>query len=119
MLYVTFHNYKNDFDHYYDDARFNNLDELKEFLIKTAETRNKTPRHSKWWSSPVGVNRKDNRGWFRVHGTGECYSFWLKKVKTENGIIVFEENNYCSPKFMDFLENVKETIDKEPVYGDL
>ena len=121
MFKATFENYKNDFDRSYEDRTFQSLNELEEFLLREYTERDKTPKSSAYWKSPVGTRTENGgyRGWYRVNSTSpNKYDLWLTKVVYNGDVIVFEENNYCSAKFYDFLNQLNQKICVKPVYGD-
>lgn len=122
MLKVRFRNYINDYTKYDEIKSFYTLDELKSYLKREVERRG-VSRTSVWWSNPCGaVKYNDGRtsGWFRMQASspGE-YRLWLKQVETADGVIVFQEDNYCSPKMYEFFRDLKAEFEAKPVYGDL
>lgn len=124
MFTCKFENYKCDYDKNYFTKSFYSLEDLKRYLIKENEERDPTPRSSKYWRNPVGAgmsqtsNEPKPYGWYRTERTTSTYCLWLKQVEYD-GKIVFEENNYCSPKFNEFLMGLKNELDNmQPVYGD-
>ena len=117
MFEVKIENYRNDYDKYYETLYFNSLEELSNFLIKENEKRDDTPKSSKYWRNPAGVFKSEVRGYFRTNRSGRAYSLWLKTVKY-NDVTVFEESNYCSPKFYEFLKQLEQKFEQKPVYGD-
>lgn len=124
MFTCKFENYRNDFDKNYFTKSFYSLEDLKRYLIKENEDRDPTPRSSKYWRNPAraGVDQTPSGqrpyGWYRTERTTSTYSLWLKQVEYD-GKIVFEEFNYCSPKFNEFLMGLKNELDNmQPVYGD-
>lgn len=122
MFKVVLENYKNDYDKYYEEKTFSSLDDLGAYLKRENGKRDDTPRYSRYWKNPVGTllggtNCAEKRGYFRTGRMPNTYSLWLKKVMY-NDIIVFEENNYCSPKFYDYLKELKAQFEETPSYGD-
>lgn len=117
MFEVKIENYRNDYDKYYESKFFSSLEELSSFLIKENEKRDDTPKSSKYWRNPAGVLASEQRGYFRTNRSGNNYSLWLKVVKYGN-VIIFEENNYCSPKFYEYLKQLEQKFEEKPVYGD-
>ena len=117
MFYVKFENYCNDFTKYYEEKAFSDLESLKKYLIEENEKRDNTPKSSSYWSCPCGVNKSTGRAYFRTKRNGSGYALWLVQVKY-NDIIVFEENYYTSPKFQQFILDLKEEISKKEEYGD-
>lgn len=124
MFTCKFENYKWDYDKNYFTKYFSSLEDLKRYLVKENEERDPIPRSSKYWRNPVGagVSQMSNEprlyGWYRTQRTTSTYCLWLKQVEYD-GKIVFEEDNYCSPKFNDFLMGLKNELDNmQPVYGD-
>ena len=124
MFTCKFENYRNDFDKNYFTKSFYSLDDLKRYMIKENEDRDPTPRSSKYWHNPFGggvdqtMNGPRPYGWYRTNRTTCTYSLWLKKVEYGDTII-FEESEYCSPKFKDFLAEARDELNKvQPNYGD-
>lgn len=122
MLKARFENYINDFTKYYEDKNFYSLDELKSYLKKEVEKRC-VSKTSTWWHNPCGVrtyNDGEKRGWFRAYGRDRnTYDLWLTQVETSDGVVVFVENKYCSPKMYEFLRDMHGEFETKPVYGDL
>ena len=117
MFTVKIENYRNDYDKNYETRCFNSLEELSSFLIKENEKRDDTPKSSKYWTNPVGIRESEKRGYFRTGRMPNTYSLWLKTVTYDN-VVVFEESNYCSPKFYEFLKQLKNKLNEKPIYGD-
>ena len=122
MLKVRFENYIDDFTKYYEDKNFYSLDELRSYLKKEVEKRC-VSKASTWWRNPCGVrtyNDGEKRGWFRAGGRDRnTYDLWLTQVETSDGVVVFVENKYCSPKMYEFLKSMHDEFETKPVYGDL
>ncbi len=117
MFKISFKEYRNDYDNKNFEKLFDSLEQLKHYLKEENNKRDDTPRYSQYWRNPCGVNSTSKRGWFRTGRTASTYSLWLKKVEY-NGIVVFEENNYCSEKFYKFLQELEQELEQKPVYGD-
>lgn len=122
MLKVRFKNYINDYIKYYEDKSFYSLEELKSYLKREVEKRC-VSKTSVWWNNPCGTTKYNNgeiRGWFRARGRGgNTYGLWLQQVETSDGVIVFVENKYCSPKMYEFFRGLHDEFEIKPVYGDL
>ena len=116
-LNVKFKNYRDDSDNYIQTKIFYSLEELGDYLYKEAEERAPS-RTSVWWSNPADTN-KEGRGWYRLQGIGKHYSLWLREVKTNEGITIFEEGKYTSPKFYEFLKKLHDRFEEKPIYGDI
>ena len=122
ILKARFKNYINDYTNYCEDKSFSSLGELKSYLKREVEGRcvNKT---STWWRNPCGVRiygDGEKRGWFRADGKDHnTYGLWLTHVETSDGVVVFAENKYCSPKIYEFLRDLHGEFETKPVYGDL
>lgn len=121
MFLVKLENYRCDFDKYFIEKYFNDLNSLKNYLIKENSERDDTPKSSKYWSNPCGCfyNKTTDKysGWFRTKRYGNKYSLWLKEVRYDN-LIIFEESKYCSKKFYDFLLSLENELNKKEIYGD-
>ena len=122
MLKVKFTNYINDFTKYREEKNFLSLIDLKNYL-KTETERRCPSRSSAWWQNPCDTyvdNKNTIHGWFKARGRdGRTYSLWLDEIKTDDGVIVFETNHYCSPKVYEFLKELHDEFEIKPVYGDL
>ena len=121
MFTVRFENYNNDNDKFFEDKYFNSLEELGDYLINENNKRDTTSKSSKYWKSPIGTMlEKDGtvKGWYRTSVTNGRYELWLKKITLDNGVVVFEESHYCSPKFYNFLNKVNSKICAKETYGD-
>ena len=122
MLKARFTNYINDFTKYYEDKNFYSLDELKSYLEREVEKRC-VSKTSTWWRNPCGVltyNDGEKHGWFRANGRHRnTYDLWLTQVETSEGVVVFVEHKYCSPKMYEFFRDLHDEFETKPVYGDL
>lgn len=117
MFYAKFENYRNDFDNYYEEKNFLDLEQLKQYLIKESAKRDNTPKSSRYWKCPCGFNQYAGRAYFRTNRQCNTYALWLKQVKY-NDIVVFEENHYTSPKFKEFILDLEKEMSQKEVYGD-
>lgn len=117
MFYVKFENYRNDFDNYYEEKSFLDLEQLKKYLIEENAKRDNTSKSSRYWRCPCGFNESTNRAYFRTNRQFNTYALWLKEVRFNN-TIVFEEHHYTSPKFKEFILDLEKEISKNEEYGD-
>ena len=122
MLKARFENYINDYTKYYEDKSFCSLNELRSYLKREVEKRC-VSKTSTLWHNPCGVftyNDGEKHGWFRADGRDRnTYDLWLTQVETSDGVVVFVENKYCSPKMYEFLRDLHGEFEIKPVYGDL
>ena len=122
MLKVKFTNYINDFTQHREEKIFYSLADLKNYL-KAETERRCVSRSSSWWRNPCNAytdNKNTSHGWFKADGRdSRTYSLWLDEIKTDDNVIVFEANHYCSPKVCEFLKELHNEFEIKPVYGDL
>ena len=128
MLFVEFENYRNDHDKETENRIFVDLQELKKYLVE--ENVKRSPRRdSSWWKNPVTITKsvKDSEkelAFFRTgHNVGK-YALEILGIHTEkivNGVnvTVFEKNEYCSPKLLQFFKELKDYFDQKPIYGEI
>lgn len=122
MLKVKFTNYINDFTKYREEKKFFSLVDLRTYL-KTEVDKRCPSQNSVWWQNPCNGYKDSKgtaRGWFKARGRdARTYSLWLDEIKTDDNVIVFEAEHYCSPKLCKFLKELHDEFEIKPVYGDL